>query len=126
MFVVHDLMRALALQVTGEICCTIESDGKKLDVSFKRARHLSFFPCVYEVSNRIEILKEPNNLRTVLRLKTEDDYHLDYHSSNPLSQDLLQNLKRLRVLSLDKYQVKKIPDSIGDLQHLDTLICLVH
>ncbi|GLT87917.1 hypothetical protein SLE2022_059690 [Rubroshorea leprosula] len=118
LFVVHDLMIALALQVTGEICCTIESAGKKLDVSFKKARHLSFFPCVYEVSNRFEILKEPNTLPTFLRLKTEDDYHSDYHLSNPLFQDLLQNLKRLRVLSLDKYQVKKLPDSIGDLQHL--------
>ncbi|GLT63024.1 hypothetical protein SLA2020_356190 [Shorea laevis] len=118
LFVMHDLMVDLALHVAGGTCCTLELDGKISNVSFQRARHLSLFPCQYEVSKRFEFLEKKKNLRTFLRLRNSDSWYWPGHLSNTLLQDLTKNLKCLRVLSLPHYDITKLSDRIGDLKHL--------
>ncbi|GKV44492.1 hypothetical protein SLEP1_g51670 [Rubroshorea leprosula] len=115
LFVMHDLMVDLALQVAGDICYTLESDGDISDMRFQRVRHLSLFPSHYEVSKRFEFLKEKKNLRTVWRLR---DFRDSYYLSNTLLQDLMKDLKCLRVLSLQNCKITKLSDQIGDLKHL--------
>ncbi|GKV46900.1 hypothetical protein SLEP1_g53859 [Rubroshorea leprosula] len=116
LFVMHDLMVDLALHVAGDICYTLESDGDISDTRFQRVRHLSLFPSCSEVSKRFEFLKEKKNLRTFLRLR---EFKLvGGYLSNTLLQDLMKDLKCLRVLSLQKYTITKLSDQIGDLKHL--------
>ncbi|GLT87566.1 hypothetical protein SLE2022_056450 [Rubroshorea leprosula] len=118
LFVMHDLIVDLALHVVGGMCHTLELDGNISDISLQRVHHLSFFPCEYEVSKRFEFLERKRNLCTFLQLK---DSRLDGWVHNFLSNTLLQDLmglKCLRVLSLRKYSIKKVSNSIGDLKHL--------
>ncbi|GKV39833.1 hypothetical protein SLEP1_g47548 [Rubroshorea leprosula] len=114
LFVMHDLMVDLAIYVAGETCCTLELDGKISNVGFQKSRHLSLFPCHYEVSKRFEFLKEKKNLRTFLPLENSRFYYL----SNTVLGDLMKNLKCLRVLSLENYQITELSDQIGDLKHV--------
>ncbi|GLU15898.1 hypothetical protein SLE2022_323530 [Rubroshorea leprosula] len=118
LFVMHDLMVDLSLHVAGETCCTLELDGKILDESFQRARHLPLFPSEYEVSKRFEFLKEKKNLRTFVRLGNFGLGIEFFYLSNTLLQDLMKDLKCLRVLSLQNYKITKLSDQIGDLKHL--------
>ena len=41
-----------------------------------------------------------------------------FHLTNKVSHDLLPKLRCLRVLSLSHYEIRELPDSIGDLKHL--------
>ncbi|GLT33430.1 hypothetical protein SLA2020_080240 [Shorea laevis] len=117
LFVMHDLMVDLALHVTGDICYTLELDGDISDMRFQRVRHLLLFPSKYVVSKRFEFLKKKKNLRTFLQLRRDFDYWNGY-LSNTLLQDLMKDLKCLRVLSLQNYKITKLSDQIGDLKHL--------
>ncbi|GLT63038.1 hypothetical protein SLA2020_356320 [Shorea laevis] len=117
LFVMHDLMADLALHVAGETCCTLELDGKISNVSFQKAHHLSLFPCTYMVSKRFEFLEKKKNLRTFLQLKNSDSLYGPSYLSNTLLQDLMKNLKCLRVLSLPYYKITKLSNWIGDLKH---------
>ncbi|GLT56956.1 hypothetical protein SLA2020_299680 [Shorea laevis] len=118
LFVMHDLMADLAIHIAGETCCTLELDGKISNVSFQKARHLSLFPCTFMVSKRFEFLKEKRNLRTFLQLRNSDSWYWFCFLSNTVLQDLMKNLKCLRVLSLQNYRITKLSDQIGDLKHL--------
>ncbi|GKV47265.1 hypothetical protein SLEP1_g54179 [Rubroshorea leprosula] len=118
LFVMHDLMVDLALHVAGDTCCTLELDGKISNVSIQKARHLSLFPCTYMVSKRFEFLENKKNLHTFLQLRSSYSWYRRCYLSNTLLQDLMKNLKCLRVLSLPGYQITKLSDQIGDLKHL--------
>ncbi|GLT33640.1 hypothetical protein SLA2020_082090, partial [Shorea laevis] len=131
-FVMHDLVNDLAIAVAGEIHCNLErsmGDGK-----LEKACHLSFTPHFFEFSKRFEVLKELKHLRTFLSLRAPNDYYAsafqkkkrkeeeDYYYasflSNRILHDLLPTLNRLRVLSLYKYGISKLPDFVEKLKHI--------
>ncbi|GLT33431.1 hypothetical protein SLA2020_080250 [Shorea laevis] len=116
LFVMHDLMVDLALHVVGDICYTLESNGDISDMRVQRVRHLSLVPSKYKLSKRFEFLKEKKNLRTFLSLRNFGSWYL--YLSNTLLQELMKNLKCLRVLSLQNYKITKLSDQIRDLKHL--------
>ncbi|GLU17212.1 hypothetical protein SLE2022_336000 [Rubroshorea leprosula] len=116
LFVMHDLIVDLALHVARDICYTLESDGDISDMRFQRVRHLLLFSSKYEVSQRFEFLKKKKNLRTFLRLGDFDPWNGCL--SNTLLQDLMKDLKCLRVLSLQNYKITKLSNQIQDLKHL--------
>ncbi|GLT33615.1 hypothetical protein SLA2020_081870 [Shorea laevis] len=114
-FVMHDLINDLAIDIAGEIHCNLEcnmGDGK-----LEKARHLSFTPRSFELSERFEVLKELKHLRTLLSLRAPNDYDKSY-LSNRILHDLLPTLNRLRVLSLYKYEISKLPDFVEKLKHI--------
>ncbi|GLT96342.1 hypothetical protein SLE2022_139700 [Rubroshorea leprosula] len=114
-FVMHDLINDLAVDVAGEIYCNLErsmGDGK-----LEKARHLSFTPQYSKFSKRFEVLKELKHLRTFLPLRAPNDYYVSY-LSNRIFHDLLSTLNRLRVLSLCRYQISKLPDFVEKLKHI--------
>ncbi|GKV44205.1 hypothetical protein SLEP1_g51406 [Rubroshorea leprosula] len=122
LFVMHDLMVDLALHVTRDICYTLESDGDISDMRFQRVRHLSFFSSEYLVLKRFEFLKKKKNLRTFLQLGRDFESSKLIPSNecfcNSLLQDLMKDLKCLRVLNLQICSITKLSDQIGDLKHL--------
>ncbi|GKV43586.1 hypothetical protein SLEP1_g50859 [Rubroshorea leprosula] len=118
LFVLHDLMVDLALHVAGDICYTLESDGDISDMRFQRVRHLLLFTSEFVVSKRFEFLKKKKNLRTFLQLGRDFDLWNNGCLSNTLLQDLMKDLKCLRVLYLQNYNITKLSDQIGDLKHL--------
>ncbi|GLT56128.1 hypothetical protein SLA2020_291990 [Shorea laevis] len=116
-FVMHDLVNDLAVDVAGKIYCNLERSMG--DEKLEKARHLSFTPHEYEISERFTVLDKLKHLRTFLLI------FLPVHGSNRrlnLSQrilrDFLPTLTRLRVLSLCNYQISKLPDSFENLKHM--------
>ncbi|GKV41806.1 hypothetical protein SLEP1_g49298 [Rubroshorea leprosula] len=114
-FVMHDLINELAVNVAGEIYCNLERDEK-----LEKARHLSFTPCFYEISERFIVLDKLKHLRTFLPLK-ELMLSLCKYQIRKLP-DSLENLKHIRYIDLSGTQIEFIPESVGYLLLLQTLL----
>ncbi|GKV43427.1 hypothetical protein SLEP1_g50717 [Rubroshorea leprosula] len=114
-FVMHDLINDLAVNVAGEIYCNLERSMG--DEKFEKARHLSFTPHLYEISNRFIVLDKLKHLRTFFPLVKLSCNYMSYLSYKVLD-DFWPTLNRLRVLSLCSYQISKLPDSFENLKHI--------
>ncbi|KAF2319658.1 hypothetical protein GH714_017874 [Hevea brasiliensis] len=120
LFVMHDLVNDLAQSVAGEVCMILNDkfEGNKLQQIVENARHFSFTRCTYEVWNRFEVLGKMNHLRTFIALPVHVLPCSCYYLSGKVLHEVLQKLRRLRVLSLSGYNVSELPDSISNLKHL--------
>ncbi|XVE74190.1 hypothetical protein DITRI_Ditri11bG0179000 [Diplodiscus trichospermus] len=119
MFVMHDLNIDLAQSVAGYLCFNMENrpqidDGQDY---FEKARHVSFIPRQYDVSQRFEIFNRMKCVWSFLALPIPNQTRYCYVSSK-VSDQLLPKLKRLRVLSLSGYFIGELTNSIGDLKYL--------
>ncbi|GMI75784.1 hypothetical protein like AT3G14470 [Hibiscus trionum] len=123
LFVMPDLFIDLAQSVAGDFCFNMEherhiTDGQSYS---EMARHVSFIPHQYDVSQRFETFKNMKPVRSVLALPTSY-YQRGYcYLSSKVSQELLPKLKYLRVLSLSGYFIEELSSSIGELKHLRSL-----
>lgn len=111
-YVMHDLIHDLALLVAGDFCCNLDNILEK-----ENARHLSFSSRRYDTSKRFECLDKQKNLRTFMLLKQYEVYDDNFLSDKVVS-NLLACSPCLRVLCLGGYNVRKIPNSIEDMKHL--------
>ncbi|XVE68322.1 hypothetical protein DITRI_Ditri09bG0058400 [Diplodiscus trichospermus] len=111
-FVMHDLINDLAQSVAGEICFRIEGD-KKIS---KHTRHLSYIAGEYDGIKKFLGISEAQHLRTFLPLWLFD-YGRCYVTNNVLTH-LLPNLRCLRVLSLEGYEIFELPNFVKDLKRL--------
>ncbi|GKV46370.1 hypothetical protein SLEP1_g53356 [Rubroshorea leprosula] len=111
-FVMHDLINDLVVDVAGKIYCNLERNMG--DEKLEKARHLSFTPHEYEISERFTVLDKLKHLRTFLPLEAHSSFYL----SNKILHDFLPTLTCLRVLSLCGYQISKLPDSFENLKHM--------
>ncbi|GKV46391.1 hypothetical protein SLEP1_g53377 [Rubroshorea leprosula] len=112
-FVMHDLINDLALDVTGKIYCNLERSMG--DEKLEKARHLSFTPDQYEISERFIILDKLKHWRTFLPLS---GYKTCSYLSKRILHEFLPTLNRLRVLSLHHYQISELPESFENLKHI--------
>ncbi|GLT39641.1 hypothetical protein SLA2020_138230 [Shorea laevis] len=120
LFVMHDLLNDLAQNVAGEICFHFEdSSGDKLPASIEKLRHLSFTRRQYDIFKRFEVFDPAKSLRTFIALPidTSSSTACCYLSKDVL-QELVAELRYLRVLCLSGYRMDKLPYSIGHLEHL--------
>nr|CAD1835489.1 unnamed protein product [Ananas comosus var. bracteatus] len=108
-FVMHDLIRDLAVYVSLDECYVVSEWPAKFPAT---VRHLTLN------TDNLDALKDVpkfQNLRTII-------FFRDYDSSelHGILEGILKNLKSLRVLDLSRsgIQVKKLPDTICDLSHL--------
>nr|XP_048330738.1 putative disease resistance protein At3g14460 [Ziziphus jujuba var. spinosa] len=125
----HDLMNDLALFVSE---CCFKFEDKYSDVSIRNARHVSYLACYIKDEKKFKDLYENKVLRTLLNLKMYNVEHLQsmqflrvlsVKSLN--SMELLNsicNLKLLRYLDLSFSKLEEIPDKIGTLYNLQTLL----
>ncbi|GKV45217.1 hypothetical protein SLEP1_g52325 [Rubroshorea leprosula] len=117
-YVMHDLIHDLAQFVAGRTCYNLDvilKDNKKLEVQFEKVRHLSF-PCDnYGISEKFKVLNEMKSLRTMIPANPEAAW---CHLSKTVVLDWIPKLRCLRALSLQGYQIRKLPDSIRDLKCL--------
>ncbi|GKV34794.1 hypothetical protein SLEP1_g43135 [Rubroshorea leprosula] len=111
-FVMHDLINDLAVDVAGKIYCNLERSMG--DEKLEKARHLSFTPHQYELSERFTVLDKLKHLRTFLPLTAHNSCYL----SKRILHDFLPTLNRLRVLSLRHYLISELPESFQNLKHI--------
>ncbi|KAF2930791.1 putative disease resistance protein RGA3 [Oryza sativa Japonica Group] len=110
-YYIHDLMHDLADNVSRIDCARVESvEFEKKDIRIPdTVRHLSVTSdAVMQLKGRAELKR----LRTFIILK---------HSSSsvvPLPDDVLKELKGLRVLGLDGCDMVELSDKVGQLIHL--------
>ncbi|CAL5380160.1 unnamed protein product [Camellia sinensis] len=118
-FVMHDLINDLARSVAGYTCFRLEEKLKDQEqcTKLKSARHSSYMQSEFDAIKKFETFYKAENVRTFLPLSLSKYRYRYLTSKVPL--ELLPKMKRLRVLSLNRYEIGKlIPKSIGDLKHL--------
>ncbi|CAL5382912.1 unnamed protein product [Camellia sinensis] len=117
-FVMHDLINDLAQVVARDTCFRIEDRLKDQDQykNLKKARHSSYMQQYYEGMKQFEIIDKAMHLRTFLPFGIK--YRLGYNLASNVPLNLFPKLKRLRVLSMSRYFITELPNSVGDLKHL--------
>ncbi|XP_034703987.1 putative disease resistance RPP13-like protein 1 [Vitis riparia] len=118
-YVMHDLINDLAQSVAGEIYFHLDSawENNKQSTIYEKTRHSSFNRQEYETQRKFEPFHKVKCLRTLVALPMEVTHGYNFISSKVLD-DLLKEVKYLRVLSLSDYQINELPDSIGNLKYL--------
>ncbi|XP_059436475.1 putative disease resistance RPP13-like protein 1 [Corylus avellana] len=116
-FVMHDLISDLAQQVAGDVCFRIEDKvgGNNEGKPSRKARHSSYLGSEYDAIKKFEVFNDLMCLRTFLPLVLS---YKNYYLTRNVPFELLPKLRRLRVLSLNGYDIYELPKSIGDLKHL--------
>ncbi|XP_044506778.1 putative disease resistance RPP13-like protein 1 [Mangifera indica] len=129
-YVMHDLVHNLAESVFSKFSLRSEQAIIKLPENIEMIRHFSYvrwyiegvflIPHYMEGEKRFRGLEKLKNLRTFLPVFKRSDHYSN--SQNYVSAivlfDVLPQLKKLRVLSFERYQITHIPNSIGGLIHL--------
>uniref|UniRef100_A0A0E0BK84 Rp1-like protein n=1 Tax=Oryza glumipatula TaxID=40148 RepID=A0A0E0BK84_9ORYZ len=104
----HDLLHELAESLSKEDCFRLEDDSEKVIPC--TVRHLSV--CIESVKLHKQSICKLHHLRTVICTEPLVD------DGSDLFNQVLQNLKKLRVLHLSFYNTSKLPESIDQLKHL--------
>ncbi|XVF82358.1 hypothetical protein PTKIN_Ptkin16aG0040500 [Pterospermum kingtungense] len=113
-FVMHDLINDLAQFVGGEKYFKRERNEKMKRPS--QTRHSSYIMGKIDEIKKFETFSEAKSLRTFLPFNMLQ--YNTYFLSNKVLNDLLPRLKCLRMLSLKRYHITEILDSVGNLRHL--------
>ncbi|KAI8546018.1 hypothetical protein RHMOL_Rhmol07G0083000 [Rhododendron molle] len=121
-FVMHDLINDLAQFVARRICFRMEEklENNEGHTIITKARHSSYVRGYRDGIQKFEIFQKAKNLRSFLPFGFRDrgtDQSTSYLTSHVPLQ-LLPRLRRLRVLSLRRYQICELSSSIGDLKHI--------
>ena len=106
--VMHDLLHDLAQSLSKQDCFRLEDD--KMTEIPCTVRHLSV--CVESMIQHKQSICRLHHLRTVICIDPVID------DINDVFNQVLQRLKKLRVLYLSLYNKSKLPESIGELKHL--------
>ncbi|KAL6327943.1 hypothetical protein AAG906_031287 [Vitis piasezkii] len=116
----HDLINDLAQSIAGDICFNLDDElenNKQSTAVSEKARHLSFNRQRYEMMRKFEAFHKAKCLRTLVALPLTT--FSTYFISSKVLDDLLKEMKCLRVLSLSGYFISEmLPNSIGGLKHL--------
>ncbi|GKV34798.1 hypothetical protein SLEP1_g43139 [Rubroshorea leprosula] len=118
-FVMHDLINDLAVDVAGEIYCNLERGVG--DEKLEKTCYLSCTPYYHEFSERFRVFDKLKHLRTFLLLPEPcvyADYSHRYIWCKRILHEFLPTSNRLRVLSLCHYQIIKVPDYFENLKHI--------
>ncbi|KAM3206222.1 hypothetical protein ACQJBY_061723 [Aegilops geniculata] len=107
-YVMHDLLHDLAESLSKEYYFRLEDD-KVIEIP-STIRHLSV--CVDSMKQHKQSICKLPQLRTIICVDPLTDDVSD------LFTQILQNLKKLRVLCLSSYSSGKLPESVGELKQL--------
>nr|ADI46401.1 rust resistance protein [Zea mays] len=107
-YVMHDILHDLAESLSREDCFRLEDDNvTEIPCT---VRYLSVR--VESMQKHKEIIYKLHHLRTVICIDSLMD------NASIIFDQMLWNLKKLRVLSLSFYNSNKLPKSVGELKHL--------
>ena len=118
LFTMHDLVNDLAKYVAGETCIHLDEEFKnnwQCPIP-ESARHSSFIRGRCDIFKMFERFHKTEHLRTFIVVPTQnwDDRYI----SNKVLQELIPRLRYLRVLCLSGYKIVEIPKEFCDLKLL--------
>ncbi|KAJ9543896.1 hypothetical protein OSB04_023603 [Centaurea solstitialis] len=118
----HDLINDLATSVAGEFFYTLDDKRNFNDKNeaLEKFHHLSVVQQRYGVYKNFEALHRARRLRTFLAITYSKGNHYSEgnHLSNKVLFELVPRLQFLRVLRLANYSITEVPQSIGSLKHM--------
>ncbi|KAJ0860627.1 putative virus X resistance protein-like, coiled-coil [Helianthus annuus] len=118
-FVMHDLMNDLATFVAGEYFLRFDNQMEMTEEALAKYRHMSFIREEYVAFQKFGAFEKARSLRTLLAVYVGvDHWWNDFYLSSKILVDLLPQLPLLRVLSLSRFSISEVPNSIGTLKHL--------
>ncbi|KAJ0478799.1 putative P-loop containing nucleoside triphosphate hydrolase, leucine-rich repeat domain superfamily [Helianthus annuus] len=118
-FVMHDLMNDLATFVAGEYFLRFDNQMEMAEEALAKYRHMSFIREEYVAFQKFGAFEKARSLRTLLAVYVGvDHWWNDFYLSSKILVDLLPQLPLLRVLSLSRFSISEVPNSIGTLKHL--------
>ncbi|KAJ0563818.1 putative P-loop containing nucleoside triphosphate hydrolase, leucine-rich repeat domain superfamily [Helianthus annuus] len=118
-FVMHDLMNDLATFVAGEYFLRFDNQTEMAEEALAKYRHMSFMRENYVGFQKFEAFQRARSLRTLLAVHVGAETRWsEFYLSNKILVDLLPQLPLLRVLSLRRFKISEVPDSICCLKHL--------
>ncbi|XP_020972300.1 putative disease resistance RPP13-like protein 1 isoform X5 [Arachis ipaensis] len=114
-FVMHNLVHDLAMTCAGELYFRAKELRNAVEVDIK-ARHLSHnAKGNYPMSKLLGVCDTVKHTRTFLEINLETWIPFNIENATCI---LLSQLKYLRALSLKRFPLESVPDSIGELIHL--------
>uniref|UniRef100_A0A251SXE0 Putative leucine-rich repeat domain, L domain-like protein n=1 Tax=Helianthus annuus TaxID=4232 RepID=A0A251SXE0_HELAN len=113
----HDLMNDLATFIAGEFFLRFDNHMKTKTEALAKYHHMSFTREEYVGYQKFEAFKGTKSLRTFLAVSLGVD-KVYYYLSSKILNDLLPELRLLRVLSLSCLEISEVPEFIGTLKHL--------
>ncbi|XP_072078152.1 putative disease resistance RPP13-like protein 1 [Arachis hypogaea] len=114
-FVMHNLVHDLAMTWAGEFYFRAKELRNAVEVDIK-ARHLSHnAKGNYPMSKLLGVCDTVKHTRTFLEINLETWIPFNIENATCI---LLSQLKYLRALSLKRFPLESVPDSIGELIHL--------
>ncbi|XP_022002882.2 putative disease resistance RPP13-like protein 1 [Helianthus annuus] len=118
-FVMHDLMNDLATFVAGEYFLRFDNKMEMTEEALAKYRHMSFIREEYVGFQKFGAFEKARSLRTLLAVYVGvDHWWKDFYLSSKILVDLLPELPLLRVLSLRRFNISEVPDPICSLKHL--------
>ncbi|KAJ0483714.1 putative P-loop containing nucleoside triphosphate hydrolase, leucine-rich repeat domain superfamily [Helianthus annuus] len=118
-FVMHDLMNDLATFVAREYFLRFDNQMEMTEEALATYRHMSFIREKYVAFLKFGAFEKARSLRTLLAVYVGVDQGWDnFYLSSKILVDLLPELPLLRVLSLSRFSISEVPNSIGTLKHL--------
>ncbi|KAJ0665707.1 putative P-loop containing nucleoside triphosphate hydrolase, leucine-rich repeat domain superfamily [Helianthus annuus] len=118
-FVMHDLMNDLATFVAGEYFLRFDNQMEMTEEALAKYRHMSFIREEYVAFQKFGAFEKARSLRTLLAVYLGVDKRWNkFYLSSKILVDLLPQLPLLRVLSLSRFNISEVPNSIGSLKHL--------
>ncbi|KAJ0673277.1 putative P-loop containing nucleoside triphosphate hydrolase, leucine-rich repeat domain superfamily [Helianthus annuus] len=114
MFVMHDLMNDLARFVSKDYFISFDKTVDEV-----KYRHMSFIREEYVAYKKFKDFKMAKNLRTFIATSDRMVQNWKwFYLSDKVLAELLPKLPLLRVLSLSRFRITEVPESIGSLKHL--------
>ncbi|KAJ0665721.1 putative leucine-rich repeat domain superfamily [Helianthus annuus] len=115
----HDLMNDLATFVAGEYFLRFDNQMEMTEEALAKYRHMSFIREEYVAFQKFGAFEKARSLRTLLAVYVGVDQGWNkFYFSSKILVDLLPQLPLLRVLSLRRFNISEVPNSIGTLKHL--------
>ncbi|MFS7956941.1 putative leucine-rich repeat domain superfamily [Helianthus anomalus] len=112
-------MNDLATFVAREYFLRFDNQTEMTEEALAKYRHMSFMRENYVGFQKFEAFQRARSLRTLLAVHVGAETRWnEFYLSNKILVDLLPQLPLLRVLSLRRFQISEVPDSICSLKHL--------
>ncbi|KAJ0673165.1 putative virus X resistance protein-like, coiled-coil [Helianthus annuus] len=130
LFIMHDLMNDLATFVAGDFFLRFDNHMKTKTEALAKYRHMSFTRKKYVGYQKFEAIKGAKSLRTFLAVSLSVDPSWNYLSylirfcrfQITEVPEFIGSLKHLRYLNFSRTRIKVLPENIGNLYNLQTLI----
>ncbi|KAL5735630.1 hypothetical protein ACOSQ2_030418 [Xanthoceras sorbifolium] len=119
-FLMHDLVNDLALMVSGKLSFRLEDESESNNhlKIFEKTRYASYICHQFNAKRKFDVFNDAKHLRTLLPVPPINDRVTTCYIRNRVVSNLLSRFKKLRVLSLQRYNIDELPDLIGGLRLL--------